>query len=243
MIRTVLFRAVLVFSTAFFSILAVVFVGMGGGRAGVNWINRSWARSLLAVAGVRVRVEGLEHLHLSGPQIIVANHQSYFDIWALLAALPVSVRFIAKRELSRIPLLSRGMQSAGHVFIDRDRPRRARETFRTAGRRMRAEGLTLVLFPEGTRSRDARPGRFLRGSFALALETDAPLVPAAVDGGHRVCPPGARRVRPGRISVRLAAPIPLDGANPPDRRTVMHEVRSAIEAMLAERTEEHLTPQ
>ena len=99
---------------------------------------------------------------------------------------------------------------------------------------MSAEQLTLVVFPEGTRSRDGHLGRFLRGSFALAQETQAPLVPAAIDGGQRVYPPGARRVRPGPITVQLGPPIRLDGAGPADRGTVMRQTRAAIEAMLAE---------
>ena len=185
------------------------FLVVGGGRVWMDRANRGWARSMLSAAGVRVTVHGLEHLHPSGVQIIAANHQSYFDIWALIAGLPASVRFIAKRELANIPMLSVGMRSAGHVLIDRDRPRSAKKTLREAGDRMRAEQLTLVLFPEGTRSRDGRLGRFRRGSFVLALETRASLVPAAVEGGQHVYPPGAKRVRRGPITVRLG---PADSA-------------------------------
>ncbi|WP_419948483.1 lysophospholipid acyltransferase family protein [Candidatus Palauibacter sp.] len=232
MIRNALFYVALVVSTGFFSIVAVVAVRIGGGHAAIDWIDRNWARSLLAVGGVRLTVHGLEHLDPSGSQIIVANHQSYFDVWALMAALPVSLRFIAKRELARIPLLGRAMEAGGHVFIDRAHARRARETLRIAGRRMRHEGLTLVVFPEGTRSRDGKLGRFRRGSFALALETGVPLVPVALEGGYRVYPPGSRRVKPGRMTLRLAPPISLAGVDRPDRGELMRETRAAIEAML-----------
>lgn len=232
MIRTAAFYITLVLSTIFFGALAGAIWLLGGGRAWMDRANRGWARSMLAAAGVRVTVHGLEHLHPSGTQIIAANHQSYFDIWVLMAGLPASVRFIAKRELAKIPMLSVGMRRSGHVLIDRDHARSARETLREAGERMRAEGLTLILFPEGTRSRDGRLARFLRGSFALALETRAPLVPAAIDGGHRVYPPGARWVRPGRITVRLAPPILPGDAE--DRRTLMRRTRASIEAMLGE---------
>ena len=232
MIRNAFFYAVLVVSTGFYSILAVVSARIGGGKAAIDWIDRNWARSLLAAGGVRLTVHGLEHLDRSGSQIIVANHQSYFDVWALMAALPVSLRFIAKRELARIPLLGRAMEAGGHVFIDRAHARRAKATFRTAGQRMRQEGLTLVVFPEGTRSRDGKMGPFRRGSFALALEADAPLIPAAIDGGGHVYPPGAKRVTPGRMTLRLAAPIPITGVDPPDRGALMRETRTAIEAML-----------
>ncbi len=234
MIRTATFYVTLVLATIFFGAMAAVVALVGGGRAWMDRANRGWARSALAGAGVRVTVHGLEHLHPSGTQIIVANHQSYFDIWALIAGLPASVRFIAKQELANIPMLSVGMRSAGHVLIDRDRARSAKETLREAGGRMQAEKLTLVLFPEGTRSRDGQLGRFRRGSFALALATPAPLVPAALDGGQRIYPPGAKRVRPGSMTVRLGSAIQMEGAEPADRKTLMRKTRAAIEAMLPE---------
>ena len=234
MTRTAVFYLTLVLSTIFFGALAAMVALVGGGRDWMDRANRGWARSMLSAAGVRLTVHGLEHLHPSGVQIIAANHQSYFDIWALIAGLPASVRFIAKRELGNIPMLSVGMRSAGHVLIDRDHPRSARATLREAGGRMRAEQLTLVLFPEGTRSRDGRLGRFRRGAFALALETGAPLVPVALDGGRHVYPPGTKHVRPGSITVRLGPAIRLEGAEPADRRTLMRKTRAAIEAMLPE---------
>ena len=232
LIRNALFYAALGLSTGFFSILAVITTRIGDGRAAIDRIDRGWARSLLAAGGVGLTVHGLEHLDRSGPQIIVANHQSYFDVWALMAALPVSLRFIAKGELARIPLLGRAMEAGGHVLIDRARARSAKATLRIAGHRMREEGLTLVVFPEGTRSRDGKLGRFRRGSFALALETGVPLVPAAIEGGYRVYPPGARRVTPGRMTVRLGAPISLASVDPPDRGDLMRAARTAIEALL-----------
>ena len=237
MIRTAAYYAALVGSTALFGCLAIVCTPLGAGTRGLDRINRGWARLILAAAGVRVTVRGVEHLRREGCQIIVANHQSYFDIWVLLASLPASVRFVAKLELARIPVLSAGMRSSGHVLIDRDRARSARKTLRAAGRRMRAEGLTLVLFPEGTRSLDGRVGPFRRGAFELALDTRAPLVPTAIEGSRRVCPPGARRVRPGRIAVQLAPPIQPEGSGPAGREALLRQTRDAVEAMLAEMSE------
>ena len=234
MIRTALFYAALIPSTGFFSILAVLLGRSRWGRAVIDWIDRNWARSLLAAAGVRVRVRGLEHLDRGGPQILVANHQSYFDVWALMAVVPASLRFVAKGEIARIPLLGKAMEAAGHIFIDRDQARSARDTLRRAGRRMREGGLSLVLFPEGTRSADGELGRFLRGSFWLAIETGAPLVPVAIDGGYRVYPRGSKRVTPGRITVCLGAPISPAEAGVARPGTLMRDVRTAIEVMLRE---------
>ena len=230
--RTALFYPVLVVSTFVFSTLAVLGGAVGAGAGLFDWIHRSWGRVLLRAAGVRLEVEGLEHVARDSGQIIVANHQSYFDIWALFAALPVSLRFVAKRELSRIPILASAMRRAGHVFIDRDRASSAGEAIRAAGERVRDEALTLVLFPEGTRSRDGELGRFLRGSFALAIEMQVPLVPTAISGGRGVFPPGSRRVRSGTMTIRLAPPISLEGMDTAGRGTLMEETRGTIAALL-----------
>lgn len=224
----------LVLSTGVFSVLAVLSPKFGGGRSAIDRIHRGWSRSLLAAAGVRVRCRGLEHLKRAGGQVILSNHQSYFDVWALMAALPVSLRFVAKRELAGIPLLGTAMQAAGHVFIDRRRARDAKAALHEAARRMRDEGLTLVLFPEGTRTRDGTLRRFRRGSFGLAQTMRAPVVPVALDGGYRAYPAGAKRVRPGPLVIRLAPPVVPRGTDPREREALMREVRTTIEAMLAE---------
>ncbi len=234
MIRTILFYPALVLSTLIFSSLSLACGWLSLGPAAFDWVNRNWARTILLAAGVKVTVRGIENLGPPGARIIVSNHQSYFDIWAMLDSLPASIRFIAKGELSRIPVLAGGMKSAGHVFIDRRNAKRARASIRQAAGRMRSDALSLVLFPEGTRSPDGEPGRFKRGAFGLAIELGAPLVPAAVDGGHHVFPPGAKRIRPRNVEVSLAPPIDLDGMVAADRNELMRDVRGAIESMLRE---------
>lgn len=234
MIRTAVFYAATVASTAVFSLLGIL---AGLGRAGpetFDRVHRGWARSILRAAGVEVEVRGGEHLRREGGQILVANHQSIFDIWALMAALPVSLRFVAKAELARIPLLAGAMRAAGHAFIDRRRASHARAAIRAAGETMREDGLTLVLFPEGTRSPDGRLGRFRKGSFALAIEIGTVLVPAAVAGGARILPRGTHRIRPGRMTIRLAPPVPLDGLDATDRDGLVENTRAAVSGMLEE---------
>ncbi len=186
MIRSVWFAVVTVFATAWYSTRAII----GGARKApheeFDAAQRGWAGALLRASGVSVEVEGLANLPSEAGAILVANHQSNFDIFALLHALPVSIRFIAKQELSRIPLLAQAMRSAGHVFIDRTDRRGAVQAMRAAASRMREDGLYLGLFPEGTRSRDGRLGTFKKGSFVLAIETGLPIIPVALDGGWRI---------------------------------------------------------
>lgn len=237
MIRTLFFFAVAFASTLFFSVAGVIGGILRVPRGWFDWIHRSWARSVIAAAGVEVRAHGLEHVRPDDAQILVANHQSMFDIWALMAVIPASLRFVAKHELSRIPVFAAACRAAGHVFIDRGDAARARMAIRRAGERMHREGLSLVLFPEGTRSRDGTLGRFRRGSFALAIEMGVPLVPVAIEGGGRVFPRGLRRVRPGTIELRCAPPIPVRGMTAADRDALVDRTRAAVQGMLEDARE------
>lgn len=193
-------------------------------------VQRGWAGALLRASGVTVRADGLERLEPGDPVILMSNHQSNFDIFSLFHALPVSIRFVAKGELARIPVLAHAMRSAGHVFIDRADRRGAAAAMRIAGDRMREDELCLGLFPEGTRSRDGRLGAFKKGSFALAIETQMPIVPIAVDGGWRLS--GGGRIRPGEVRIRVGKPIPTAGKTPADRDVVLEEVREAVRELL-----------
>lgn len=232
MIRSAWFGLVTIAASAWYSTLALI-----GGltRARRGWfdrVHRGWARALLGAAGVRVEVSGLENLSTDAPQILVANHQSTFDIFAMFAALPVSIRFIAKQELARIPVFAQAMRAAGHVFIDRGDRRGAAAAMRAAGTRMRKERFSLGLFPEGTRSRTGALRDFKKGSFVLAIETQLPLVPVAVDGGWRLASGGG--LRPGTVRIRIGPPIPTEGRTVEDRDAVLRAVRTEVRRLLGE---------
>lgn len=234
MIRTALFVAVLVPATFIASLVMAV-----GGAAGApdsfhDWIQRRWAGAMLAAAGVRLRVEGVDRLEPGEPAILACNHQSALDIWALMAALPVSVRFVAKEELARIPIFAQGCRAAGHVFVDRGSPGSALEAMDRAGREMRRRGITLAIFPEGTRSSDGRLRGFKRGSFRLAKRTGAPIYPVALEGGARILPKGRRRIRPGELEIHVGEPLPAERVQEMGRREVARRVHDRVEGMLEE---------
>lgn len=234
MIRYVAALAVGVPVTLLFSALAVV-GGLARARPGYfDWLHRIWSGLLLAAGGIRVSAEGVEHLDPDAPQVLMANHQSLLDVLALFHALPVSLRFVAKRELGRVPLFGAAMRRSGHVLIDRGNRVQAVEAMRDAGERMKEEGLTLALFPEGTRSPDMELRRFRRGPFVLAIDTGTVLVPVAVDGGPRVLPPGERRVRPGTVHVRCGEPVDLGALDRADRDELLERTRGSVSGMLEE---------
>ena len=234
MIRTIVFYPAMVISTLFFSSLGILCGLFGAGPSVFDRIHRVWSRSILGVAGARVQVEGLEALQPGRAQIFMVNHQSMFDIWSLMAAVPASLRFVAKEELARIPIFAGGMRAAGHVFIDRRKPALAGQAMRAAGERMKRDGLTLVLFPEGTRSGDGGLQAFRRGSFQIAIETQSFLIPVAIDGSGGILPRGGRRVRGGDIRIRLGRGTPLEGMTSADRDALVHETYDAMAGMLVE---------
>lgn len=232
-LRGLLFLAVLVPATVAFSLVSVVGGVVDAPPRVHDWSHRTWSRVLLWAAGVEVRVEGGENLRPGG-KVLACNHRSIFDILALLAATEVTVRFVAKEELTRIPFFSGAMRAADHLFIDRGSPRSAIPSMRRFGRKMREEGLSVVVFPEGTRSRDERLGRFKSAPFLLAIEAGAPVVPVAIAGSARVLGKGKAWVRPGRITVRAGREVTTEGLAAGDRTSLAVRVHDRVEGLLEE---------
>lgn len=192
---------------------------------------RGWARALLSAAGVTATVEGTEHLSATGPQIVAANHQSLFDILAVLGYLPLPVKFVAKKELFRIPLYGAALRAAGHVRLDRRKYREAFDTYAEAARSLVAGKLTMVVFPEGTRSRTGELLPFKTGPFVLAIESGAQVIPAYIGGSFGIQRKGSIRVRPRPIRIVLGAPIATQGLTLDDREVLMRRTREAIETL------------
>ena len=221
-------------STISLSVVSAVGGLLGAERALHDWVHRRWAGIVLAAAGVEVRAEEADRLSPGEPAILACNHQSIFDIWALMASLPVSLRFVAKAELARIPVFAHACRSAGHVFIDRSSASSALRAMDRAGREMRRRGTSLVIFPEGTRSRDGTLRPFKGGPFRLARRTAAPVYPVAVDGGCRILGPGSRRIEPGSIRVRVGEAVPAETAAGMDRNELARVVHDRVAGMLRE---------
>lgn len=198
-----------------------------------DWGTSAWARRILRGAGTPVLVEGRERIPVGGPVVYASNHSSMFDIWALAAALPGSIRFVAKEELARIPLLGLAMVAAGHVTIDRTNRARAMEAYAQAARTIREWGISVVVFPEGTRSRTGELGPFSNAPFGLAIAAQVPLVPVYVHATYRILPKGAWRLRPQPIQLLVSEPIPTAGLTLDDRDALRERARAAIVALRA----------
>jgi 1-acyl-sn-glycerol-3-phosphate acyltransferase len=212
-------------------VLALVTVGIGlfdrfGTRA--YSVNRLWTWILLRLGGISLRVEGLQHIDPRRPYIFIVNHQSNVDIPVLVQALDkFQLRWIAKKELLRVPFLGWAMWATKHVTVDRDDPLDAVKSLERA-KKCLAAGISLVVYPEGTRSTDGQLLRFKKGGFLLAVQTNTPIVPVTVNGSGVLLPAGAWRLQPGVIKVIVDEPISVDGFRPGKLRLLAEQVRKKI---------------
>jgi 1-acyl-sn-glycerol-3-phosphate acyltransferase len=173
---------------------------------------RLWARSILAVCGVRLRISGNTSFHDNVTYVFFVNHQSHMDIPIVIAAIPISFRFTAKKELFRIPFLGWHLRRSGHIAVDRQNPHAAVKSFRGASAKLRT-GTSLVFFPEGATSLDGSIQPFKAGGFVLAERSEAEVVPVTIRGSRAVFPPKTYHVRGGLVEVTLGNPIPSKGSS------------------------------
>ena len=190
---------------------------------------RAWSWLILATTGVDVTVDGLDRVVPGRTYVFVANHQSIYDIPVLFWSLPFQLRIIAKESLGRFPVLGPHLKRTGHMLVDRSHPDRA-GVFGWASR-LTANGLSLIVFPEGTRSRTGMMGKFKGGSIMLAMQAGLPLVPLSVVGSRHVMKKGELTTRPGRVTLVVHRPIEMT-ANPDpsiaDVRELANRVREVI---------------
>ncbi len=217
--------------------LALVLTGLYSGAATVaavldrsgrttREIGGAWSRALLRLFGVEVSVSGASNVP-AGPAVYASNHASALDILVLFGYLPVDFRIVYKRSLSMLPLVGWSIWLSGHIPIDRKNPFRARHSMQEAAQRIRS-GTNVVMFPEGTRSPDGTVRLFKRGSFNLAIEAGAPVVPVSLSGVKAVVPAGLVSLRPGRVRVSIAAPVPSAGRMPAEVDAFAEEVRRIV---------------
>ncbi|OGR12423.1 MAG: acyltransferase, partial [Deltaproteobacteria bacterium RIFOXYB12_FULL_58_9] len=164
------------------------------------------------------------------PHIFVLNHQSMADICVGFVAIPVGLRFVAKKALAFVPFLGWYMWATGMVFVDRGNSRQAIRSLNKAGEQIRA-GANIIAFPEGTRSTDGVIKPFKKGIFVVALNSGVPIVPVAIEGAHRVLPPGGLHLRPGLVRARIGRPIPTAGYTKADLEVLVRDVRSNLIAL------------
>lgn len=195
-------------------------------------IGRFWTWTILKLGGVSLRVLGLDQIDPRQPYVFIANHQSNIDIPVLIQSLIAhQLRWVAKKELLWIPFFGWALWASKHILVDRADPRSAIKSLKTARERIRA-GISIVVFPEGTRSRNGTLLRFKKGGMLLALQTGTPIVPITINGSRNVLPAGAWRLLPGTIDVIIDRPVAVKGLRPGKLRELSTQIRETIEKNL-----------
>jgi len=190
-------------------------------------LSRIWAYTMLAVSFVRTEIKNRNRIHPKTSYIIISNHQSLYDILALVTTLGIQYRWFIKKEILKIPLFGYGLYASRNIFIDRSNTARAIESINKGMERL-PRGVSLMVFAEGTRSPDGRIHEFKKGGFVTAIRRKIPILPVTVNGSRRILPKGSLAFKPGKIQVVIGDPIDTGGYTTESVDELIDRTRRAI---------------
>ncbi len=197
----------------------------------VHCTSKFWSLLNVFLSGTRIVIHGKDKIEKGRTYIVMSNHQSLFDVLALIGKLPLQIRWIIKSELRKVPVFGYAAERAGHIYVDRKRREDAYLSLDTAVRKIK-EGTSVVIFPEGTRSRDGRLLKFRYGGAIMAIKSGVPILPVTVNGGRFVLPRDTLSLKPGRIKIIVGDTIDPGRFDKNSKSELMAHVKSAIEKNL-----------
>lgn len=221
-----LFFWLVVFTLVLFVPIVAAAVAGRTGRAAF-FLMQTWAWLVLRVSGIRVVVRGRENVVPGQRYLILSNHQSHFDIPALVTSLRVPYRWVIKKELRPIPLFGYALAASRNIFIDRSDGTRAMESIQQGVAQL-PEGTGVLFFPEGTRSWDDNMLPFKKGAFIAARNSGLPILPVTVNGSRRCLPKGTAVFRSGTIEVVIHPPISVSAVENESLEELMERTRKVI---------------
>jgi 1-acyl-sn-glycerol-3-phosphate acyltransferase len=231
-IRTVISWVFGILWTALCAILALLSFALTRDGRIVHRVSWLWSRVLLWIAGFKVELHGIEYVPQDHSILLIANHQSLADILVLSGYLPIRFAWIAKKELFRIPLLGSAMKAAGYIPIDRKNRENAFNSIEEAGNQLKT--LPILIFPEGTRTRTGKLGKFKSGAIHLASASGVPLLPITITNSFERIPPDKRGISPGTIHVTIDPEICTEGLTRESLNQIMNEIHDQMEARIAQ---------
>jgi 1-acyl-sn-glycerol-3-phosphate acyltransferase len=193
-----------------------------------DFIIKIWAKQLLAISFIKLKVIGVETINDDQNYIYISNHSSLFDILIALATIPSNIRFVAKKQIFRIPIFGWTMFMAGYISIDRSRSIKAMRSLEKAASKIR-KGISVIMFADGTRSKDGSVQPFKRGAFLLAAKTKVTIIPVTINGAEKILPKSTLRLSGGRVEIIFGEQIPtlsIDTKN--DEIELLEKVRNVI---------------
>lgn len=194
----------------------------------IEKVIRVWSRAWLVASGTKLEVEGAENIDPKRSYVVVANHLSTLDIMACLLAVPLPIRFLAKKELFRVPVLAQGMRMVGIIEVDRQARGAVHSEVNRQSRELIEKGRSLIIYAEGTRPRNGVMKPFKKGAFTMAISSGLPVLPLSIHGSYEAWPPGTPLVRGGLIKVVLDKPVETEGMTTSDTGDLRNQVREVI---------------
>lgn len=227
MLRTAFIILYVIPATAVLGIIAIIVSFFSHTGNPVHIVARIWSKSILFVSGIRVDVQGLANIDPLKSYIYMSNHRSNFDIPVLLGCLPIQFRWLAKAELFKIPIFGRAMLGAGYVKIDRFNRESAFKSIDEVASKMK-NGVSVMIFPEGTRSEDGNLKPFKKGGFIMAVDSGVPIVPVVLQGTRSIMAKGSWRINPGSVTLSIQEPIETAGYTRDSKDELIKYVRGVI---------------
>lgn len=214
------------------ALITIIGTTLGGGKLFNYWPAHIWSRMCCRLALIRVKVKGRENIDPHTSYVFVANHQGAFDIWSIYGYLNHDFKWMMKKELESVFMVGRACKKAGHIFVDENNLRSIRTTITEAEEKLR-NGVSMVIFPEGSRTWDGKMTPFKRGAFMLASEFGLPVVPITIDGSFKAMPRSTYNITPCTITLTIHPPI-TPGEEGFNTRRLMADCRDAIASALPE---------
>ena len=227
MLRTLIIAIFTLPVTVFLSSLTILVSFLNKNSDLAYNVTKTWAKFVLTVSRIKVTVKGIYHIRPDRSYIYMSNHQSNFDIPVALAYLPFKFRWVAKAELFKIPIFGYAMHRVGHINIDRSNRRAAFRSLKKAAKNIQ-EGVSVLIYPEGTRSRDGNIRPFKKGGFVLAVEAGAPIVPVIIHGTWPIMPKDKVIIRPGNVTIEIKEPIETKDYTRKTKDNLLEKVRNII---------------
>lgn len=209
-----------------FALLALLLVTIGTPRLASRIAGVAWSRMICYMTPVFVAARGREHIDRSQSYVIVANHQSVYDIVALYGWLGIDFRWVMKQELRKVPMMGVACAKIGHIFIDRSNTKRAVESL-DAAKQIITNGTSVIFFPEGTRSKTGELGKFKKGAFKMAVDLGLPVLPVTISGTRDIVQTKSLLIFPGRAAITIHPPVPTDGKSAVELSKEVRELMAA----------------
>lgn len=216
----------IVLSTLFTAVFTIICFPWKNGKA-PRAVQVFWSRSVIRLLLLPIKVTGRENMDPKQSYVFVANHQSFLDVFAVYGWLPNNFKWLMKKEIRRVPFVGTACAVAGHIFVDRSNPRAALQSMEKVKKEL-VDGISTVIFPEGTRTKTGEIGRFKQGAFKIAMDMELPVVPITLNGFYKAMPSGQPFANPySHLSLHIGKPIDISQFT--DINDAMVHVREKVE--------------